>query len=281
MGTGGSNEDSSLSRYLKELRGLGTLSAEQERELAASARAGDLEARNRLIEAHLRFVVSVAKRYRAYGLPLEDLISEGNMGLARAVELYDAARGCRFLTYAVWWIRRAILGALRDKARMIRLPNHKMAELLAVQRIRERFRKEHGREPERSDLAAAMNVSAAYLEELLSLGGDVISLDAPLGNEEDASALSSTIADEESERAERESVIRSLGSELKRAMGRLAPREAAILTERFGLDGGPRRSLQEIGRARGLAKERVRQIEQRAIRKLRHSSLADRLKMFV
>jgi RNA polymerase primary sigma factor len=257
-----------LAVYLREISRLPLLTAEEERDLAARAKAGDDAAKHRLIEANLRLVVQVARRYLNRGLPLPDLIEEGNLGLMRAVEKFDPGRGIRFSTYGTWWIRQAVVRALANQARTIRLPVH--IELLLARAAREQQRLAHdlGRPPTREELARALGTSVEQLEEIEEVRRQQpISLDTPVGDEQ--SRLLDLVADTSADPgAALESFFRRR-DDLVTVLDDLAPNERTVLRRRFGLDGDRPETLEAIGRRMGITRERVRQLQAAGIRKLR------------
>jgi RNA polymerase sigma factor (sigma-70 family) len=257
-----------LAVYLREIARIKLLSREEELELAGRVRAGDERAKERLVEANLRLVVQVARRYLNRGLPLPDLIEEGNIGLLRAVEKFEPERGLRFSTYAVWWIRQAVARALANQARTIRLPVH--VELLLGRYKREHQRLTHtlGRAPSATELAQALGTSEDQVNELEELRLQPVSLDAPVG-EEDSRRLVDTLADESADPAEVLTKLFKARSDLAAVLDDLAPNERTVLRRRFGLDGEEPETLEAIGRRLDYSRERIRQIEASGLRKLR------------
>ena len=272
--------DDPVKTYLKEIGQVPLLTAEQETELARAAQAGDEDARRRLSEANLRLVVSVAKRYAGRGLPFLDLIQEGNLGLMKAAEKFEPERGFKFSTYATWWIRQSITRAIADQGRTIRIPVHLVESINRVKKTAGDLLRKNGREPTVEEIAVRLDMEPARVRELLQLAQDPISLETPVGEEEDAH-LEDFIQDEEAgvpvDEAGRELLRRELANVLKS----LTPREERVLTLRFGLEDGQARTLEELGKEFNVTRERIRQIEAKALRKLRHPSRAKRLRDYL
>jgi RNA polymerase primary sigma factor len=257
-----------LGVYLNEITRIPLLSRGEEQALAARVRAGDEAAKQRMIEANLRLVVQIARRYRNRGLPLPDLIEEGNLGLLRAVEKFDPNRGTRFSTYATWWIRQAVTRALANQARTIRLPVHVEMLLARFAREQRRLTQTLGRAPTVAEMAKALGISEQEVEELEEVRQHPVSLDAPVSGERDAT-LGDIIRDRTAEPAESIASLFRERSDLVSVLDDLAANERTVLRRRFGLEGDPPETLEAIGQRLGLSRERVRQIESAAIRKLR------------
>ncbi|MDR7434780.1 MAG: sigma-70 family RNA polymerase sigma factor [Armatimonadota bacterium] len=272
-----SGEDLDLVRlYLQDIGRVPLLSREEEIALAQRAEAGDLEARKRLVEANLRLVVSIAKRYGGRGLSLGDLIQEGTLGLIHAVKKFDWRRGVRFSTYATWWIRQAVARAVIDQGRTIRLPLYTTDIVRRIHRLSDQLSQKLGREPSLEEIARESGLSKKDVENLRMMSQEPLSLDAPIeGNEPDP--LGNLLSDIRAVNPEDQATDWALKEEVRRLLSELTPRERKILELRFGLDDGVAHSLEEIGRKFGVTRERVRQIEAQAIRKLRHRARASRL----
>ena len=272
--------DDPVKTYLKEIGQVPLLTAEQETELARAAQAGDEDARRHLSEANLRLVVSVAKRYAGRGLPFLDLIQEGNLGLMKAAEKFEPERGFKFSTYATWWIRQSITRAIADQGRTIRIPVHLVESINRVKKTAGDLLRKNGREPTVEEIAVRLDMEPARVRELLQLSQEPVSLETPVGEEEDAH-LEDFIQDEEAGVPVDEAGRQLLRQELMNVLKSLTPREERVLTLRFGLEDGQPRTLEELGREFNVTRERIRQIEAKALRKLRHPSRAKRLKDYL
>ena len=270
--------DDPVKAYLKEIGRVPLLTMEQELELARAAQAGD--ARRKLSEANLRLVVSVAKRYAGRGLPFLDLIQEGNLGLMKAAEKFEPERGFKFSTYATWWIRQAITRAIADQGRTIRIPVHLVESINRVKKAAGELLRKNGREPTAEEIAVQLEMEPDRIRELLQLAQDPISLETPVGEEEDAH-LEDFIQDEEAGVPVDEAGRQLLRRELLNVLKSLTPREERVITLRFGLEDGRARTLEELGKEFNVTRERVRQIEAKALRKLRHPSRAKRLRDYL
>ncbi|BFH12850.1 RNA polymerase sigma factor RpoD [Paenibacillus dendritiformis] len=266
--------------YLKEIGRVPLLSAEEEIELAKRIEQGDSEAKKRLTEANLRLVVSIAKRYVGRGMLFLDLIQEGNMGLIKAVEKFDHSKGYKFSTYATWWIRQAITRAIADQARTIRIPVHMVETINKLVRVSRQLLQELGREPTPEEIAAEMELSVEKVREIMKIAQEPVSLETPIG-EEDDSHLGDFIEDQEALAPADAAAYELLKEQLEDVLDTLTEREENVLRLRFGLDDGRTRTLEEVGKVFGVTRERIRQIEAKALRKLRHPSRSKRLKDFL
>lgn len=266
--------------YLKEIGRISLLSTEEEMDLSIRVANGEDEARNILAESNLRLVVSIAKRYVGRGLLFLDLIQEGNIGLMKAVEKFDFGKGYKFSTYATWWIRQAITRALADQARTIRVPVHMVETINKMARIQRQMTLELNREPSEEELAKKMGISVEKVREVIKISQDPVSLETPIG-EEDDSHLGDFIKDESSLSPEEYATNEILKEEIKSVLSTLQPREQQVLELRFGLIDGTSYTLEEVGKRFNVTRERIRQIEAKALRKLRHPSRAKKLKDFM
>ncbi len=269
-----------LDRYLSEIGAEPLLAREEEAELAKLIRKGDRAALDRLVAANLRFVVSIAKRYRNRGVSLADLVNEGNLGLMRAAERFDETRGVRFVSYAVWWIRQAILQAIAEQSHIVRVPASRKATSNQVSRSSRQLRQEFGREPTAEELAAELKLPLKEVREALSSRQGYVSLDAPMQGSDDAS-LAEFIPDEESADPDDRTQRAALKNALDSSLTALPDREQLVLRLYFGLDDGEPRTLEEIGRELGVTRERVRQLKERALSRLRHGARGRYLEGFV
>jgi RNA polymerase primary sigma factor len=266
--------------YLKEIGNVPLLTTEQEVELAKRVEAGDEEAKKALTEANLRLVVSIAKKYVGRGMPFLDLIQEGNMGLMKAVDKFDYTKGYKFSTYATWWIRQAITRGIADTGRTIRVPVHMVETINKTLRMTRTLLQELGREPTPEEVAARLNVPVSRVREVLKISRDPVSLDTPIG-EEDDSHLGDFIEDDSALSPADSAAFSMLREELSTALESLTDRERQVVRLRFGLEDGRARTLEEVGKEFNVTRERIRQIEAKALRKLRHPSRSKRLKDFL
>ena len=266
--------------YLKEIGNVPLLTSEQEVELARRVEAGDEEAKKALTEANLRLVVSIAKKYVGRGMPFLDLIQEGNMGLMKAVDKFDYTKGYKFSTYATWWIRQAITRGIADTGRTIRVPVHMVETINKTLRMTRQLLQELGREPTPEEVAERLSVPVSRVREVLKISRDPVSLDTPIG-EEDDSHLGDFIEDDTALSPADSATFSMLREELANALESLTERERQVVKLRFGLEDGRARTLEEVGREFNVTRERIRQIEAKALRKLRHPSRSKRLKDFL
>ena len=266
--------------YLKEIGKVPLLSAEEEISLAQRMEEGDEEAKKRLAEANLRLVVSIAKRYVGRGMLFLDLIQEGNLGLIKAVEKFDYRKGYKFSTYATWWIRQAITRAIADQARTIRIPVHMVATINKLIRVSRQLLQELGREPTPEEIAEEMHMSVERVREILKISQEPVSLETPIGEEED-SHLGDFIQDDNVPVPADAAAFTMLKEQLEEVLGTLTEREQKVLRLRFGLDDGRARTLEEVGKEFNVTRERIRQIEAKALRKLRHPSRSRKLKDYL
>ncbi len=274
-------EDSALSTYLKEINRIPLLGREEEYNLAISAASGDQKAKDALVKANLRFVVNVAKKYQNQGLPLMDLISEGNIGLMNAVDRFDATKGFHFISYAVWWIRQAILKAICEKSRMIRLPLNRANELVQIDKARKEVVNNRSEEIETQGIADLLNMSTSHVRDIVNISRDMVSLDTPVSSERESSSLGDFIEDTRYSQPEDLAINASLREDINSILDTLSKKESDVLRLRFGLDGGKAMSLKEIGDQFNLTKERIRQIEKKAIKRLQNPSRMNRLEAYV
>ncbi|MDD6037447.1 MAG: RNA polymerase sigma factor RpoD [bacterium] len=266
--------------YLKEIGKVPLLSAEEEIELAKRMELGDMTAKKRLAEANLRLVVSIAKRYVGRGMLFLDLIQEGNLGLIKAVEKFDYRKGYKFSTYATWWIRQAITRAIADQARTIRIPVHMVETINKLIRVSRQLLQELGREPSPEEIAAEMNMPVERVREILKISQEPVSLETPIGEEED-SHLGDFIQDDNVPVPADAAAFTLLKEQLEEVLDTLTEREKKVLTLRFGLEDGRARTLEEVGKEFNVTRERIRQIEAKALRKLRHPSRSRKLKDYL
>ena len=274
------NTDDHVRMYLKEIGKVPLLSAEEETELAKRIEEGDEAAKSRLAEANLRLVVSIAKRYVGRGMLFLDLIQEGNLGLIKAVEKFDYRKGYKFSTYATWWIRQAITRAIADQARTIRIPVHMVETINKLIRLSRQLLQENGREPTDKELAESMQMSEEKVREIRKISLEPVSLETPIGEEED-SHLGDFIPDEDAPAPAEAASFALMKEQLMDVLDTLTPREEKVLRLRFGLDDGHQRTLEEVGKEFNVTRERIRQIEAKALRKLRHPSRSKKLRDYL
>ena len=272
--------DDPVRLYLKEIGRVPLLTADREKELAERMLVGDEDAKVELVEANLRLVVSIAKRYVGRGMFFLDLIQEGNMGLMKAVDKFDYTKGYKFSTYATWWIRQAITRAIADQARTIRIPVHMVETIHKVSRISRQLLQENGREPTADEIGERISMSPEKVREIMKIAQDPVSLETPIGEEED-SHLGDFIPDDDTPSPAEATSTSILREELERQLHTLTPREEHVIKLRFGLYDGRTRTLEEVGKEFDITRERIRQIEAKALRKLRHPSRARHLKGFM
>ena len=276
----GISTDDPVRMYLKEIGKVPLLTADEEIELAKRMEEGDEEAKRKLAEANLRLVVSIAKRYVGRGMLFLDLIQEGNLGLIKAVEKFDYRKGYKFSTYATWWIRQAITRAIADQARTIRIPVHMVETINKLIRVSRQLLQEYGREPQPEEIAREMGISEEKVREIIKIAQEPVSLETPIGEEED-SHLGDFIPDDEAPAPAEAAAFTLLREQLMSVLSTLTPREEKVLRLRFGLDDGRARTLEEVGKEFKVTRERIRQIEAKALRKIRHPSRSKKLKDFL
>lgn len=272
--------DDPVRMYLKEIGKVPLLSPDEEIELAKRIKRNDPEAKKKLTEANLRLVVSIAKRYVGRGMLFLDLIQEGNLGLIKAVEKFDYTKGYKFSTYATWWIRQAITRAIADQARTIRIPVHMVETINKLIRVSRQLLQELGRDPQPDEIASEMGMSEEKVREIMKIAQEPVSLETPIGEEED-SHLGDFIPDEDAPAPAESAAFTLLKEQLMEVLDTLTPREEKVLKLRFGLEDGRARTLEEVGKEFNVTRERIRQIEAKALRKLRHPSRSKKLKDFL
>jgi RNA polymerase primary sigma factor len=275
------SEESSFAIYLKEISRIPLLSKEEEEEVAREAARGNIAARNKLVSSNLRFVVNVAKKYQGQGLPLADLISEGNIGLLKAVERYEVERGYHFISYAVWWIRQTILKAICEKSRMIRLPLNRVNDLVQIEKARKIIQGSPNAEEEIKEIAQFLNMDAAQVAEILSISREMISLENPLSANKETSPLEDFIEDDSYKAPDQCAMESLLHDDIETMLKSLNHKEAEIIRFRYGLGDNSPMSLKEIGDRFNLTKERIRQIEKKALKRLQHPSRQRLLESYV
>ena len=272
--------DDPVRMYLKEIGKVPLLTPEEEQELAKRMAEGDAEAKHRMEEANLRLVVSIAKRYVGRGMLFLDLIQEGNLGLIKAVEKFNYTKGFKFSTYATWWIRQAITRAIADQARTIRIPVHMVETINKLIRVSRQLLQEKGREPQPEEIAEAMGISVEKVREIIKIAQEPVSLETPIGEEED-SHLGDFIQDDDAPPPAEAASFTLMKEQLMGVLDTLTPREKKVLSLRFGLEDGRQRTLEEVGQEFNVTRERIRQIEAKALRKLRHPSRSKKLKDYL
>jgi RNA polymerase primary sigma factor len=274
-------DENVLSLYLKEINKVSLLAREEEERLARKAAKGDIPAKEALIRANLRFVVNVAKKYQNQGLPLADLISEGNIGLMNAIERFDVDKGYHFISYAVWWIRQAILKAICEKSRMIRLPLNRANELVQIEKARKDLQGEQYSLSETDMIAKRLDINREHVADLLNISRELISLDTPVYSEKDSSLLGDFVEDKGHPLPDDMVIENSLREDINGILRTLSQKESEIIQYRFGLNGRRPMSLKEIGSKYKLTKERIRQIEKKAIKRLQHPSRSHLLRAYM
>ena len=278
---GTSLDVSSLSVYLREINKIPLLTREEEVYLARSARDGSQDAKDKLIQANLRFVVNVAKKYQNQGLTLSDLISEGNLGLITAVDKFDVDKGYHFISYAVWWIKQSILKAICEKSRMIRLPLNRANELLQIEKVKREIGSNKDGEADIEEIADFLDMDKSRINDLINASKEFVSLETPLSSDKDANTISDLMEDTKGADPEEVLIDRTLQESIEEVLSTLTEKESNVIKYRFGLNGERPHSLKEIGDKYNLTKERIRQIEKKAISRLRHPSRSQKLKSYV
>lgn len=271
----------SITRYLQDIGKIKLLTAEEELELAKRIQEGDKTAMEPLIKANLRFVVSIAKQYQNQGLPLDDLINEGNMGLFKAAQKFDPSRGFKFISYAVWWIRQSIMQAISEQSRLVRLPLNRVSTIQKISKANHLFEQDYTRNPNTAEIAEELNMDEEEIKFAMQISGKSISLDAQFNSQDETSSLLDILSNENESSPDSSLVDESLKDEVKRALDGLHEREAHILKRYFGIDCDISMTLEEIGEQLNITRERVRQIKEKALRKLKHSSETKKLKVYL
>lgn len=275
-------ETISLDKYLHDISKVAMVTAEEEAELAQRIREGDKLALEKLTKANLRFVVSVAKQYQNQGLTLSDLINEGNIGLIKAAQRFDETRGFKFISYAVWWIRQSIMQAIAEQARIVRLPLNKIGNITKINRTFSELEQLHEREPSVDEIAELLDITASEVNDSLRISGRHISVDAPLSDDEESSSMLDVMSDKDDfQKPDKDLMIQSLRNEIERSFSTLSYREAEVLRMYFGINSKTPLTLEEIGEQFELTRERVRQIKEKALRKLKHTSRCKLLKQYL
>jgi RNA polymerase primary sigma factor len=278
---GTSLDVSSLSVYLREINKIPLLTRDEEVALARSAKEGCQDAKDKLIQANLRFVVNVAKKYQNQGLTLSDLISEGNLGLITAVDKFDVEKGYHFISYAVWWIKQSILKAICEKSRMIRLPLNRANELLQIEKVKREIGSNKDGEADIEEIADFLDMDKSRINDLINASKEFVSLETPLSSDKDANTISDLMEDTKGADPEEVLIDRTLQESIEGVLATLTEKESNVIKYRFGLNGERPHSLKEIGDKYNLTKERIRQIEKKAISRLRHPSRSQKLKSYV
>lgn len=276
-----SKEENLIATYLKEINKIPLLTAEQETKLALKAKSGDKAARNAIVNANLRFVITVAKKYLKSGLEFEDLISEGNIGLLTAVDKFDPTKGYKFISYAVWWIRQSILKAICEKSRAIRLPSNKANEIVQIDQARRAVAGNKTEEQEIAEIAEMLNMDSSHVREMVNLSKEMVSLDAETKAGDGISTVGEFLEDTTSPKPEDNAIENAMKDEIDTVLDTLKPNEAKVLRLRYGLNGYKQMSLKEAGDICNLTKERVRQIEKHAIVRMQHPTRMRRLEAFI
>ena len=274
-------ETASLDKYLQEIGRVELITAQEEVELAQRIKEGDMMALDRLVKANLRFVVSVSKQYQNQGLTLPDLINEGNLGLIKAAQRFDETRGFKFISYAVWWIRQSILQALAEQSRIVRLPLNKIGSINKINKTFSALEQKYGRPPTVEEIAEELDVTIKEVKQSMANSGKHVSMDAPLGDEEGSSSMYDVMINDDNPRPDKELMMESLRKEIERSLSTLTMREADVLRLYFGLGRNHQHTLEEIGEKFDLTRERVRQIKEKAVRRLKHTSRSKLLKSYL
>ena len=275
------NDESVLNMYLKEINKIPLLSREEETELALKAAAGDTNARNKIVNANLRFVVNVAKKYQNKGIDLVDLISEGNVGLLTAIDRFDISKGYHFISYAVWWIRQSILKAVCEKSHAIRLPLNRANELVQIEKARKLVAGNKTEEQEIREIGEMLGMESAHVREMINISREMVSLDAQVAASDSGSTVGDFLEDTRNARPEDQAMNNAMKEDIADVLGTLKPNEERVLRMRYGLDGSKPMSLKEVGDICNLTKERIRQIEKRAIVRMQHPARMNRLEAYV
>jgi RNA polymerase primary sigma factor len=274
-------DENILSLYLREINRIPLLTREEEDAAARAAAKGDKKAQDKLANANLRFVVNIAKKYQGQGLPLSDLISEGNIGLLNAIERYDVDKGYHFISYAVWWIRQAILKAICEKSRMIRLPLNRANELVQIEKARKLIHDNHSPDAEIKEIARLLDMGPSHVSDIINISRELVSLESPVSSDKDASTVADFIEDDGYASPDQNAVKTALSDDIETVLGTLNEKEADIIRFRFGLGDNVPMSLKEIGDRFNLTKERIRQIEKKALKRLQHPSRKQLLESYV